>query len=143
METWEAAKASLGTLAAGVVFMVLADESYGGRRTYYKVDPNPTSTASLTIDFVPEQTDLASQTTTLTADFTADAYTANQTPSSVYGVFTAGYPLTRVGVDAFNLVTTAPTSSASSGIRGDISISGNNYDFHNGTQWVRLTGVTF
>lgn len=39
--------------------------------------------------------------------------------------------------------TTAPTSSSSPGVLGQVVVSGNDYYWHNGTQWLKMTGTTF
>lgn len=132
---------TIGEMMGGEVFVVLKDETFGGRRTFNKVEP---PSPSIYFDFVPEQTELeALNSPSLSFDFVTGAYSVSQFEAPREGVTAFGAPYVRIGADSINVVDFVPEDSNSPGIKGDISINGLNYDFHNGTQWVRLTGSTF
>lgn len=144
--TYSDAVVALPSLQPQDTFAVLADETRSGRRTYYRVDDSAFTDPSLFIDFMSGYEDLSQvDGAGFSSDFINATYSSFQQPQNVQGIgaFSAGYPYTYIGADSINLLDNAPTTSASAGLRGDFAISGNNLDFHNGTQWVRLTGVTF
>lgn len=140
--TYAEAQEMLTFFPAGSVVAVIADETFGGRKTYYRVEDyvgNP----SIIIDFVSGADSLGSiGGASITTDFITNTFSAFEPSGNEGGLFAVGFFLTRIGADSINLVG-EPIDSDSPGILGDISMSGLNFDFHNGTQWVRLTGSTF
>lgn len=140
-DTRESAIAGIQGMEAGATIIVLKDEGYGGRKTYNRVlarDP-----VSLDIDFARA---IPPDSPSIDMDFASGSFSSGNgfsTSTPYYAIGNGIETLEFIGAEAINLVDTQPASSAADGILGDMYFGAGTLDFHDGTQWYRLTGATF
>lgn len=144
--TYQDALNAIAQYQEGEVLLVLSDETYGGRRTYYRVQAGAMTNASLVVDFTAGADALGVLTTpSMAADFITDSYSLFESAGAgdTLGAFASGYPYEFVTADQINIVAVPPTAT-SPAILGDFAVNSTHLYVATGPDaWKRITLEAF
>lgn len=144
--TYQDAINSLSSFNEGDVIAVLVDETYGGRRTYYRVQAGALSNPTIEVDFTANADALRTTTVpSMSADFIMDSYSLFESAAAgdTLGAFASGYPYEFVTADQINIVS-VPTTATSPAIIGDFAVNSTHLYVATGTNaWKRILLETF